>query len=324
MKIEIGNNIYSEVSQVINPGATRLPESSKSRTNLENYFPEFAVMSIYTFSEYSKNISHLGTSIPKRSLVFVFSGDGVIGEVASASILYDLDLTIVPTFAGNKNDLANAVHSENIVDNIPYIVEHGRVEEVFPLEIDFDVPEVSKDQVKLEAKMYALQYFGSGVSGKVAEGTKHRKGKVVEAFRKTDRGRLVFDALAIVRGIIKARNIGVDIEGKKPTRRSEILFINGESMAGIVKTPIKITDKNVVHLEARNRLSASLKLGRAIIERTIDNSRVIDGELNYSYRVLEDTQVHIDGQAYFVPRKTQITVTRSSKSVKILITNSKS
>jgi len=323
MEIKIGGNTYSEFSQVINPNASRSPENSKHRANLESYFPEFAITPIYTYSDYSKNISHLGASIPKGSLVFVFSGDGVVGEVASASIMYNLDLILVPTFAGNKNDLANTVHDENIVDNIPYLIKHARVEEIFPLEVFFDVPEVSKDKVKFESKMFALQYFGTGISGKAAEETGHRSGKTIEALRRTDKGKLIFDALAVVGGIIQAKNIGVDIEGKKTTRRSEILFINGETMAGFINTPVKITDKNVVHLEARNKLSTSFKLGRAILERTIGSSRVIEGDLNYSYRVLEDTWVHIDGQAYFVPRKTQITVTRSTQSVKVLVTNNK-
>ena len=323
MEIKIGDHIYSEVSQVINPNASRSPENSHRRANIEGYFPRFSVTPIYTYPDYSKNLSHLGTNIPRGSLAFVFSGDGVVGEVATASIVYDLDLTIVPTFTGNRNDLANSVIGENIVDNIPYLVEHARVEEVFPLEINFEIPEESKNKVKLESKMYALQYFGTGVSGRAAEETSHRTGKKAEVLRKTDAGKLIFDAIAVVGGIIKAKNIVVDIEGGKTTRRSEILFINGETMAGFIKTPIKVTDKDVVHLEARNKLSTSFKLGRAIIERTIGNSKVINGDLDFSYRVLGDTWVHIDGQAYFVPKKTRISVSRSTKSVKILMTDAK-
>jgi hypothetical protein len=132
---------------------------------------------------------------------------------------------------------------------------------------------------------------------------------------------LIVRTAAGISGLVKAKNIGIDIIGDKATRRSEILFINGEKMAGgIVKTPIEITDNKVVHIEARNRLLTVAKLGHLALTKKLKDSEIITGEFNYSYRILEDTWIHIDGQSYFVPRKTLVSVSKSDIPVKIVFT----
>lgn len=320
MSFNISEYVYDNVSRVVNPRASKALESQEEIKKIEFYFPGLTADPILTHQGYAENVDHLGKSIPRGALAFIFSGDGVVNEVAAASILHDLDLTLVPTFAGNRNDLANTVHSADAIVDMNYFQENAVVEDIYPLKLTFEVPEECEEMTQLSQVMYALQYFGTGASGKAADNNNNRNTKLAEKLRQRDWSLKLFDAYSVIDGIFKARSFGVDIDGLKTTRRTEMLFINGESMAGVIRTPVKITDKKTVFVEARNRASTYLKFGKFVYSG-IDQSKIIDSDIDYSYRVLESTWAHIDGQAFFVPGKTRITVKRSPVSIKVLVTS---
>jgi diacylglycerol kinase family enzyme len=320
MSIEIDKYIFTDVAVVTNPGASRHTDQSVGELDVEKYFPAQNITRLETMPNYSDNVENLGNTILKSSLVIVRSGDGGVSEVVSSSIKYDLDLTIIPTTTGDMNDLANTVNDPDLLNN-PSLLALGTVENIYPIKVVFQIPDESREGVEVESEMYALQYFGTVATGITSEIINNRKGRIVSTLRKHELGRLIVRTAAGISGLVKAKNIGIDIIGDKATRRSEILFINGEKMAGgIVKTPIEITDNKVVHIEARNRLLTVAKLGHLALTKKLKDSEIITGEFNYSYRILEDTWIHIDGQSYFVPRKTLVSVSKSDIPVKIVFT----
>lgn len=128
--MQTGGLEWKRLVVLYNPASTCADRTQKIIARLEKLFPG-KVAVLQTKKTTAERTRQLNKRLQAGDLVLVGGGDGTINQTICC-LGKHIALPLLPLPGGNANDLAEMLYGAKAPD-VPYILEHGRTKEIYPL-----------------------------------------------------------------------------------------------------------------------------------------------------------------------------------------------
>jgi len=310
-------HVFERCVVVVNPVSSNYDRGQRLIRELATLFPdnrlEIIEMRHTDYERPSWLITRLNAAIDNKTLLAIAGGDGtnnlIIDTLLRSAAVSSAaqNVTILPLWAGNANDLAHMANG-NPPASIESTLNSGAVIPIYPLAVT--TRHTSKTTIKL-----AVCYVSLGASA-------YASARINDPSRRSKRvyrlpgGRMLSEMASVTRAFIGAPTFESTINGTR-RRIYDIAMINGSRIAKVNRIPIKLTDNTFYEILVDRKhpfiVSYFIQIVRGIsVERRTRKER--------SLTLDETTWAQIDGEALQIPGHTDITVQHYDKPFHLLST----
>ena len=296
---------YKRCVVVVNPVSSNYDRGQQLIRQLAALFPvqqfETIELRLADYERPSWLITRLNAALDKNTLLAIAGGDGtnnlVIDTLMRSSAIANVarNVTILPLWAGNANDLAHMANG-NPPRSIETIIKRGNVVRVHPLIVT--TQHTGKTTTRL-AVCYVSLGASAYASARISKPS-HRGRRIY----RLPGARNLTDMASVTRAFIGAATFESDIDGAQ-RRIYDLAMINGPRIAKVSRIPVKLTSKNFYEVMVVRKHPAVLSYLMHIIRGTDLQRRTrTERELTIN----ETTWAQIDGEPVQIPGNTTISI----------------
>jgi len=317
-KLEIDGHPYHGIVHLYNSHATSAEQMNVARQKIVDYFPKLEHVFIETLTDSDQTIKDLDTATEPDYIVCVQGGEATVNLAAKARSNSFFSEFIIPHFilpGGNKNDLANSLYAEDVLDNPNKTMRSAYLEAIYPIE--FFTQSSSEESVRRDL---AISYGGVGSIAEVCRLLNdRRKGLLINLIRAHKSSKFILELYNTINGLTVARPFStIDHKnGDKPAKLVELSYINGNRMAGgVIVTPVEAFDMQAVRVKHKYKAGLMMELTELALSASVG---VVD-EIDDDFTVTSPVMLHVDAEHRQLTPGTRVQVRRSAQPFHVLST----
>ena len=310
---------FSRCVVIVNPASTHYRTGKQRVKELEKLFPAKNFKMIETsredYEHTDRLVGKLMCELDANTLLCIAAGDGTIGLIVNLLLTRPevpataRQAVILPLWGGNANDFAFMLNGSVKQANITQIVTEGNIIAVHPLQMT-----ITKDAEK-RSKL-AVCYVSFGASARAAHIMSRPGHRRNRAYRRPST-RLISEMANVTVALMRSKPFLCEIDGRQLTV-FDLIMVNGPRMAKFNRLPMAIEQRGFCELRVQRKQPAMLPYAAKLVQSV--NSRSKDGQIERHFTLRQAVWAQLDGEIQHVREYSQISVTSSDLSFRVLAT----